>query len=132
MRVVKTANNLPTMFVLERVESDPEYDQLKAELYDLGDYVSMRYLVVVSSLHPFLFVAMLRCPEQSILTRLVPIVMVQYQYVYGSAFVWKRCRRPLVRVHAQIDHNHLASSAGLVAALAALSNKAGVESCWNE
>jgi hypothetical protein len=30
------------MFVLERVESDPEYDQLKAELYDLGDYVSMR------------------------------------------------------------------------------------------
>lgn len=42
MRVVKTANNLPTMFVLERVESDPEYDQLKAELYDLGDYVSMR------------------------------------------------------------------------------------------
>lgn len=42
MRVVKTANNLPTMFVLERVESDPEYDQLKSELYDLGDYVSMR------------------------------------------------------------------------------------------
>ena len=45
MRVVKTANNLPTMFVLERVESDPEYDQLKAELYELGDYVSMRYAV---------------------------------------------------------------------------------------
>ena len=43
MRVVKTANNLPTMFVLERVESDPEYDQLKAELYEFGDYVSMRY-----------------------------------------------------------------------------------------
>ena len=31
------------MFVLERIESDPEYDQLKAELYELGDYVSMRY-----------------------------------------------------------------------------------------
>ena len=43
MRVVKTANNLPTMFVLERVESDPEYDKLKSELYDLGDYVAMRY-----------------------------------------------------------------------------------------
>jgi hypothetical protein len=43
MRVIKTANNLPTMFVLERIESDPEYDQLKAELYAFGDYVSMRY-----------------------------------------------------------------------------------------
>ena len=29
------------MFVLERVESDPEYDGLKAELYALGDSVSM-------------------------------------------------------------------------------------------
>ena len=41
MRVVKTSNNLPGLFVLERVESDPEYDGLKAELYALGDYVSM-------------------------------------------------------------------------------------------
>lgn len=32
MRVVKTANNLPTMFVLERIESDPEYEKLQVLL----------------------------------------------------------------------------------------------------
>ena len=32
MRIVKTGNNLPSLFVLERIESDPEYDSLKEQL----------------------------------------------------------------------------------------------------
>ena len=41
LRVVKTANNLPTLFVLERVESDPEYEKLQGELWAMNRYVDL-------------------------------------------------------------------------------------------
>ena len=41
MRIVRTGNNLPSIFVLERIESDPEYDALKEQLYGMEQYVAM-------------------------------------------------------------------------------------------
>ena len=41
MRIVRTGNNLPSIFVLERIESDPEYDALKDQLYGMEQYVAM-------------------------------------------------------------------------------------------
>ena len=101
MRVVKTANNLPTMFVLERVESDPEYDQLKAELYELGDYVSMRYAVEHSSVLYCIQVDLRRinnCATTLCDRRLA----LQYKYFYGRALVREGSWRPFVWIHAEI------------------------------
>lgn len=38
---VKTRNNLPSIFVLERLESDELYSKIRQELRDLGEYISV-------------------------------------------------------------------------------------------
>ena len=39
--VVKTRNNLPTIFVFERREADQERESLRRQLHDLGQYVDI-------------------------------------------------------------------------------------------
>jgi tRNA1(Val) A37 N6-methylase TrmN6 len=41
VRVVKTRNNMPTIFVLERLEQDPLYSDLKNQLFAIHKYVNM-------------------------------------------------------------------------------------------
>ena len=38
---IKTRNNIPSIFVLERLEVDVQYSKLRQQLHDLGEFVSV-------------------------------------------------------------------------------------------
>lgn len=45
VRSIKTRNNIPTIFVLERLAADPIYTDLKGQLHRIGDFVQMNSTV---------------------------------------------------------------------------------------